>query len=705
DTLESAELWQKVLNMLNSGEMPPEDEKQLTDAEKTDFLADLSGQLALARKALSDSGGVITMRRLNRREYENTIEDLLGVKIHAADLPDDANPGGFDTDGSAQFFSSDQFEQYLLIAERALDLAMVSGDKPAFRSDRYDMKDLVIRDFRRTVANPGSGQLGDARNTTGKKAEDFTVPDMIQVFKDSKNYRWLNHIAYLQNPDTENGAVIYNWFNNFALPDVKLPEGSLTQKFIIRVRAAVLNDNIPEHRRYLEYGSVSSESRRGELNVQGYRKVNGTMEQPEIIEFEYTPWDTNGLSLRIRERHINELNAAKRFFRTSFDDTGLGPPPALWVDWVEVDGPIIEQWPPASHQTLFINREPGLTDEQYHQAVLENFTRRAFRTQKPSPSFIDKLMALYREEIRSGMEPLQAFKEQLAIVLASPGFLYLNEPTYGERRRDLTDDELAVRLAYFLWSGPPDEELKHIAAKGQLKHPANLKRQTLRMLRDPRAEEFVSGFAHQWLHMDRLDFFQFNYEKYPLYDDSLKETAREEVYATIKDAIREHRSLGELLKSDHVMVNNLLAGYYGIQGVEGEEFRRVLVPEHLPRGGFLGMTAIMAMGSDGERSSPVERGAWIMRCLLNDAPPPAPANVPQLSRLNGQFLSAREMQKAHQEEPQCAQCHRKIDPLGFGLENFNAVGSWRDLEIVQGPTVEVDKAAKKPKSVQKEFPI
>jgi hypothetical protein len=153
------------------------------------------------------------------------------------------------------------------------------------------------------------------------------------------------------------------------------------------------------------------------------------------------------------------------------------------------------------------------------------------------------------------------------------------------------------------------------------------------------------------------------------------------------------------------VVNNLLAGYYGIEEIEGEEFRRVSVPNNLPRGGLLGMTATMAMGSDGERSSPVERGAWIMRSLLNDAPPPAPANVPQLSRLDGQLLNAREMQKAHQEEPQCAQCHRKIDPLGFGLENFNAVGAWRDFEMVQGQTTEADKAAKKPQPVQKQFHI
>ena len=294
-------------------------------------------------------------------------------------------------------------------------------------------------------------------------------------------------------------------------------------------------------------------------------------------------------------------------------------------------------------------------------------------------------MALYREEVNSGVKRIEALKEQLAIVLASPGFLYLNEPVHGEEQRELSARELAVRLSYFLWSSPPDDELKRLAESGRLKKSKVLAAQVKRMLRDPKADEFVSGFAHQWLHMERLDFFQFNYQKYPRFDDSVKEAARQEVYATIRNLIDEDRPISELLKSDHVVVNNLLAGYYGIGDVEGEHFRRVPVPEGLPRGGLLGMAAVMAMGSDGERSSPVERGAWVLRKLLNDPPPPAPANVPQLSRFEGEHLSARILGKAHQEEPQCAQCHRKIDPIGYGLENFDAVGLWRKEETLRYP--------------------
>jgi hypothetical protein len=192
-----------------------------------------------------------------------------------------------------------------------------------------------------------------------------------------------------------------------------------------------------------------------------------------------------------------------------------------------------------------------------------------------------------------------------------------------------------------------------------------------------KSREFVQGFTHQWLNMDRLDFFQFNTQLYRDFDESTKSAARTEVFRTIEHVLRENRSVRELLKSDYVIVNGLLANYYGLEGVTGDEFRKVSLPKDSPRGGLLGMAAILAMGSNGEVTSPVERGAWVLRKLLHDPPPPAPPAVPQLTRLEGKLLTSRERILAHQEEPQCASCHRKIDPIGFGLENFNAVGKWR----------------------------
>jgi len=686
DTIEAAEGWQKVLNTLNSGEMPPEDKDQLTDEEKTEFLSDLSNQLVVARDALADSHGVITMRRLNRREYGNTIESLLGVNIDTLDLPDDTGSGGFDTHGASLFFSGDQFEIYHRLAHRALVFGMLAAPRPEVRKERIEAEDLMLPEVRNLVTRFAQPYLDE--HFPGRNVSELSFAELKTALETSPNLRWANYLAYLDHPASGNGAPLYNFFRDFALPKVELPRNGVKHTFRIRARVAVLHDDVPEHRRYIEFGSPNLTGGNGELNTKGFRKVTGTMDHPQIIEFEFTPQDVRELSFRIRQRHINNLGAAKQFFFASYEETKQGPPVSLWVDWVEWEGPFAsEDWPPLERN--FITREPGTTLEEYHRTALIDFATSAFRTRQPSEAFIEKLMTNYREEVASGANATVAFREQLAVVLSSPEFLYLSEPTHGSDEKELSDRELAVRLSYFLWSGPPDAELWQAADEGRLKQPAVLREQTERLLDDPRAFEFVSGFAHQWLHMERLDFFQFNAEKYPVYDDSLKESARREVYETILDALREGRPARELLKSDHVVVNNLLAGFYGIDGVQGEHFRRVKVPPELPRGGFTGMTAILAMGSDGEKTSPVERGAWILRSLLNDPPPPAPPNVPQLNRLDGQVLSAREMTKAHQEQSQCAQCHRKIDPLGFGLENLDAIGAWRDVEVVKLPDPEL----------------
>lgn len=194
--------------------------------------------------------------------------------------------------------------------------------------------------------------------------------------------------------------------------------------------------------------------------------------------------------------------------------------------------------------------------------------------------------------------------------------------------------------------------------------------------------EFIRSFTHQWLQLERLDFFQFNFLLFPQFDESAKMAAREEVFQTFASLLKNGKGLGQLLNSQHVVINELMADYYQLANVDGAQFQRVKLPSGSPRGGLLGMAAILAMGSDGERASPVERGVWVLRKILHAPPPPAPPNVPQLSRLPEQLLSARELQSAHMEEPQCAQCHRKIDPIGYGLQNFDAAGKWREEEKI-----------------------
>jgi len=271
----------------------------------------------------------------------------------------------------------------------------------------------------------------------------------------------------------------------------------------------------------------------------------------------------------------------------------------------------------------------------------------------------------------------------LSVILTSPGFLYLAEPNEEKTVRPLNANELAVRLSYFLWSAPPDDNLLALARTGDLKKPAVLAREVDRMLASPKADEFVRGFVHQWLGLARLDFFQFDTKQYRDFDDSTKGAARQEVYETFAHLLRQNESLTKLIKNDQVYVNGLLANYYGLDGIAGDRFRMVNLPKDSPRGGLLGMAAILAMGSNGRDTSPVERGAWVLRKIMHEPPPPAPPNVPQLNRLENKILSTRERLAAHQEQPQCAQCHRKIDPIGFGFENFNAAGKWRTAETYE----------------------
>ncbi len=309
--------------------------------------------------------------------------------------------------------------------------------------------------------------------------------------------------------------------------------------------------------------------------------------------------------------------------------------------------------------------------------AFRRFAYEAFRGAEPPASYLDRLASIYDARRKFGVKHTAALRETLSVVLASPMFLYLAEPTADEKHRPLTEQELAMRLSYFLSGAPPDATLRDLARRGELSTPDVLAAQTNRLLDDPRADGFVRPFIYQWLGMDRLDFFEVNRPMYPRFDDSTKLAARNEVYETFAYLLRENASVRDLLKADYVVINSVMANYYGIEGVKGDAFQRVALPKDSPRGGLLGMAAIHVMGGNGERTSPVERGAWVLRKLLNDPPPPAPANVPMIARLADKVLTTRERMLAHQEEPQCASCHRQIDPIGFGLENFDAVRHWR----------------------------
>ena len=521
-----------------------------------------------------------------------------------------------------------------------------------------------------------------------------------------------SQLRYLNDPLTKSGSLLGVFDRNGNLNSEEFIEISMDPlgfkkkskplplgKYRVRVRMGSVEGTSPD-RHFAVLGSVSNGGSRN-VDGDGFNlletfQVTGTTSAPQVFEttVELTLNGSRKFSLREKSNLMADTLRGKREIYKG----GMAAPPALWVDWVEWEGPLQDKVQDDGLFSILQNNLSGTvdTEEERARSIFQRFCMEAFRQVDPDPMFIDQLVGLYKRRITAGDSFDVAIRTPLSVILASPGFLYLDEPNMKESKRPLNDRELAVRLAYFLWSSPPDARLFALAKRNELSNPATLRAEVDRMIADPRSEEFVAGFVHQWLHMERLDFFQFDTKLHREFDESVRASARKEVYESFALLLRdqERGHIGKLLKSDYVMINGLLGTYYGIDGVSGDHFRKVSLPPDSPRGGLLGTAAVLAMGSDGIESSPVERGAWVLRYLLNDPPPPAPPNVPQLSRLADKPLTARERVLAHQEEPQCASCHRKIDPIGFGLENFTAAGKWRTEDKHGKKTYDIDPSGK-----------
>lgn len=724
DTIEMAERWQKVLDALNSGAMPPDDAPQIEAAQKIEVLDDLSHAMVAARKSLADQGDDALLRRLNRREYRNTLRQLFGVEIDVNELPADTRPGGFDTAGSSLFMSGDQFDQYRALGREAVreafaraaavgqernlrveaetnhaaflaanakshdehtrakawcDAVLAAANRPENAAVLAELRKRapsdwqLIHQWKRIPGAPAADAFGWPKDFDEQVLWELNVNSEFIAYE--KRYLEQPHLetgAYLTLPGASRSSYANNWFA------LRIPADWPPGEYVVRIRAAATPAASPD-RRYLEVGVAPYPPGAPARSV---HHVTGTLASPQVIEIPHSvlaKHDARGRMLFIRERDVGQVPVAVARFKETQKANGVGPDLALWIDWMEAERvPDGDRTVPPGVAALGIpldDRGASLPPAAI-KAALGRFVREAYRGVSAPRGYLDRLMAGYFGRRAAGATHPAALEETLASVLASPRFLYLAEPTRGDDDA-LDSQKLACRLSYLLWGEPPDALLRQKAQGDGLRDQAVLDQECRRLLDDPRASGFVEPFVAQWLAMERLDFFQFDRQRFPRFDQAVKESARHEVYETFADVLRRDSRLGELLASDSVVVDGVLAEYYGIEGVASDAFRRVPVPAGSPRGGLLGMAAIHAMGSDGERSSPVERGAWVLRKLVDDPPPPAPPNVPQVARLAGKSLTTQERLVAHQEEPQCASCHRRIDPPGFALENFDAVGAWR----------------------------
>lgn len=670
----TAQRWQDVLDVLNLSEMPPEDEEQPSKQALEDALDQLTTGISAARKRLTDSGGEIVIRRLNRREYANTIKDIFGIAISTDSLPDDEKLDGFDTLGQAQSFSSLHLERYLDLGGKVVTKTMGVKTVPStVRKSDYGRK-------------PGEYGVEEKKqygrimqNVERTSDPNAKVPDKAIFNKVALRGKQLME-EFVNLPQNTTGSVIpYKGINFYN--EVKLP--SQPGRYRIRVNCGSATDQ-PQKNLHLQV--VRGNFRATVPDATEYFHITGSYKNPALIEFEIEidGIRANRLELHRRNGKLEMDTEVKdvhdyKFVYFEIKDLWADKQPDLWIDWVEVEGPLPEPEAPLSAKNIFLGNSSDKLSDADARPILENFAYHAFRHRQPETGYLDALERVYKESRDHGQSAKDALTDTLRIVLASPSFLYLYEPRpESTPLRHLTERELAIRLSYFLWSAPPDEELYNLAKDERLGHPGVLAGQIDRMITDPRSSEFVEAFVNAWLELGRLGNVNPGNVSAPGYDKAAQQETRNETLAFFNTLLQENLPVHNLIDSDFAVLNALTADFYGIPGVSGSEFRKVKLPPNSIRGGLLGQSAILALTGNGERTSPVERGVFTLRKIVSRPPSPAPANVPMLDEESVGTRSMRETLDIHMTTPQCASCHRRIDPMGFGLENFDPVGLWRE---------------------------
>ncbi|MFT7644337.1 MAG: hypothetical protein ACI9G1_006104 [Pirellulaceae bacterium] len=630
----AAENWHEVLNVLNAGEMPPEDEKQLSSDQRATLTKWVSSAIDAAIEAQSKTSGRVVLRRLTRADYQNTMTELLDFEMdYTRDLPPDAvSADGFKNNGLSLRMSAIHLEYYLATARRALDRVIVSGDAP--QVFRHEFKEGNVNEWLGNAER--FNRLGRQQEFLAKIPTDYPEAGhfllRVKFNADIKNDTGfpLLEAAVGYRPDTE---IL---FGEFDLVEVT-KSGEQTLEFRGRI------EDFP-------------------LPVRGQGKYPG-------------------LVVRLRNRYDDGSPLPK-----SKDDKARGKIypeeshlASLTIQSLEFQAPYFEQWPPPRHRHILFDSPLRENDEAaYVTEVLRKFMRRTYR--RPVEDDEVKFMLDFYQSIRDEFPTFEeAIRETLAMVLIRPDFLYLLEPA-GDEKRTVGEWELASRLSYFLWSTMPDQRLAELAGQGKLREPKTLANEVERMLKDPRSQRFVDQFTEQWLHLNVLDSVAIDKEYYPGFDEKLKREMRAETQQYFAQLLRTNQNALKLLDSDFTMMNEPLAKHYGVEGVYGLNFQRVALKPEQHRGGLLGQASILLSNSTGADSHAVRRAVWIRDRLLNDPPAPPPADVPSLAEANPEFhkLSIREQLEIHRKKEACASCHRNIDPWGIALENFDAVGLWRE---------------------------
>jgi hypothetical protein len=605
--------WERVMQTVRSGEMPPKKRKvQPTPEQRTHLTGWIERTLFPIDPDHPDPGRV-TLRRLNRVEYNNTVRDLVGVDFQpAADFPQDDVGYGFDNIGDVLSLPPVLLEKYLQAAETILDGAIVSGP-------------LAPKTLRYTPSRIEGHQGGGALATLSTQGE------MSVTYEAPVPGEYLFRVqAYGDQAGDEKVRMA-----------LKADGGELEA---IEVRRGRGNPKLHEHRLRLEPG-------RHRLAV---AFLNDFYRETELVR-------TNARGKTYKEKKIEDRN--------------------LQVEFIEVRGPFSDVVPPihAQHRRIFFKQPGPKTTNAVAREILQKFTDRAFRRPATAQE-LDGLMGLFGRSRDAGDGFEASMKQALTAVLVSPHFLFRGEPQVepdnpGAVHR-ISEHALASRLSYFLWSTMPDDELLRLANKGRLRR--NLDAQVRRMLADPRSRALVDNFAGQWLQLRTLDIVAPDEKLFPGFDAELRSALRAETEALFEHILRKDRPVTEFLTADYTFVNERLARHYGLKDVAGREFVRVSL-QGSGRRGVLTHGSVLTLTSNPNRTSPVKRGKWILENILASPPPPPPPGVPALESKETHG-TLRQRMDAHRDNPMCASCHAKMDPLGFAFEHFDAVGRFRDKD-------------------------
>lgn len=667
---EHREIWERVMQRVETGEMPPPPVPQPAQAERESITRYLKAEFARQdREAIPDPGRV-TARRLNKAEYTNTLRDLLGVDIQPAEnFPNDEAAYGFDNIADALTLSTVLLEKYLYAAERAVRAAVFGPEKlkPAYvhypAPVRIPVLPKNLFDYDKT---------GLSTHHATHVMHRFPVDGEYSI-----RFTLNGHRPQGSNPVTPalfiDGKLIHSWSEEGEDLEGRIVETRTFVKAGERlVSASYLNvyEGLPP-----KYNGPNPSNPEA-LPTLSSPKGQLTAKDIELLRKYGTKLKTDRAEVRVDNR---------------FESMDIGGP------FTQTLGPSAD-----STRRIFVCREQT---DACAGTIIRSFARRAFRrpvAASEAAPFI-KLYTLARQNRDSFQEGVAT---ALQGVLVSPHFLFRVEKDRpalaGKTYAPVNDYELATRLSYFLWSSTPDAMLLRLAGQGTLRQPVVLRAQISRMLRDPRSRALVENFAGQWLQYRNVDVMKPDGEKFPDFDESLRWAMKQETTLFLEDLIRQNGSILNVLDAKYSFLNERLARFYGVSGVSGHAFQRVDMSATPRGGGILAHASMLTTSSYSTRTSPVLRGRWILENLLHAPPPPPPPAVPPLEEAKGDGSKSLRMQmEEHRSNPACASCHARMDPLGFGLENFDAIGKWRN----QDGAVEIDASGTLPGNREFRGPI